>query len=78
MPNSRELRILHGVLADAERMASLAGESVGRKIEPDPFSLTKNAAYLRRLSRNVSGAGGSLGITPEFSGARSASAGMSC
>jgi len=27
MPDSRELRILHGVLADAERMASLAGKS---------------------------------------------------
>ena len=26
MPDSRELRILHGVLADAERMASLAKE----------------------------------------------------
>lgn len=27
LPDSRELRILHGVLADAERMAGLAGES---------------------------------------------------
>lgn len=26
LPDSRELRILHGVLADAERMASLAKE----------------------------------------------------
>lgn len=30
MPDSRELRILHGVLADAERMAKLAGESKAR------------------------------------------------
>ncbi|MES2404835.1 MAG: RNA methyltransferase [Pseudomonadota bacterium] len=29
MPDARELRILHGVLADAERMAKLAGESKG-------------------------------------------------
>lgn len=29
MPNSRGLRILHGVLVDAERMASVAGGSAG-------------------------------------------------
>jgi tRNA (cytidine32/uridine32-2'-O)-methyltransferase len=29
MPDARELRILHGVLADAERMARLARESGG-------------------------------------------------
>jgi hypothetical protein len=29
MPDARELRILHGVLADAERMASLAHEGGG-------------------------------------------------
>ena len=28
-PDARELRVLHGVLADAERMASLAGQSAG-------------------------------------------------
>ena len=30
LPDSRELRILHGVLADAERMAKLAGDSLKR------------------------------------------------
>ena len=29
MPDARELRILHGVLADAERMASLARKDYG-------------------------------------------------
>jgi hypothetical protein len=29
MPDARELRILHGVLADAERMARLAREGAG-------------------------------------------------
>jgi tRNA C32,U32 (ribose-2'-O)-methylase TrmJ len=38
LPVARELRILRGVLADAERMVSLTGGSARRwKIEPDPF-----------------------------------------
>jgi tRNA (cytidine32/uridine32-2'-O)-methyltransferase len=38
MPDSRELRILHGVLADAERMASLAGEA-----NNDPGRICQNS-----------------------------------
>jgi tRNA (cytidine32/uridine32-2'-O)-methyltransferase len=33
MPDARELRILHGILADAERMARLAGEAQGHPVD---------------------------------------------